>query len=248
MAQNKGLHGEHKRTRSYAFILMLAFAVAFLGALMLHKFREKRLCSFLVDEKDRELLSLQLMLQDERDYNEEIEGKIEEMEEKIYSLKGQKMELDKRVLKMKSIMDSLKEEQRVIESAFEEKQNKIRMLQVQGKILGNNGELDTFKDGEVTVEAKDEIMNGSGSDDRLMETYEHDKGQENRRAKETQEDTDLGVTAKSKNGKENETNKQEKQGVEKNASVKGSAIKHDQASRLMVKHMRKNGLNTEARA
>ncbi|MED6185634.1 hypothetical protein PIB30_058995 [Stylosanthes scabra] len=247
MAQNKGLHGENKRTRSYGFILILTFGVAFLGALMLHKFRERRLCSFLVDEKDRELLSLQLMLQDERDHNEEIEGKIEEMEERIYSLKGQKKKLDKRVLKMKSIMDSLKEEQRVIESAFEEKQDEIRMLQVQGKILGNSGELNTFKDGEVTVEAKNEIMNGSGSDDRLMETYEHDKRQENRRAKETQEDTDLGVT-KSKDGKENETNKQEKQGVEKNANVKGSAIKHAQASRLMGKQRRKNGLNTEARA
>ncbi|XP_020984989.1 uncharacterized protein LOC110274613 isoform X2 [Arachis duranensis] len=244
MAQNKGLHGENKRTRQYAFMLMLAFGVSFLGVLMLHKFREqehKAICSFLVKEKDGELLSLQLLLQ-QRDHNKEIEGKIEEMKVKIYSLKGQKMELDKRVLQMKSTMDSLKEEQRVIESAFEEKQNEIRMLQVQGKILRNNSELNTFKDGEIRAESKDEVMNGSGNDDRLIETNEHDKEKVNRQVKDTRDDSNLGVTAKSKSGKENEINKQEKK-----ANGKDSVMKHAQASRLMWKQRRKNSLNAEAR-
>ncbi|XP_020984988.1 uncharacterized protein LOC110274613 isoform X1 [Arachis duranensis] len=245
MAQNKGLHGENKRTRQYAFMLMLAFGVSFLGVLMLHKFREqehKAICSFLVKEKDGELLSLQLLLQKQRDHNKEIEGKIEEMKVKIYSLKGQKMELDKRVLQMKSTMDSLKEEQRVIESAFEEKQNEIRMLQVQGKILRNNSELNTFKDGEIRAESKDEVMNGSGNDDRLIETNEHDKEKVNRQVKDTRDDSNLGVTAKSKSGKENEINKQEKK-----ANGKDSVMKHAQASRLMWKQRRKNSLNAEAR-
>ncbi|KAL4292992.1 hypothetical protein HN51_043477 [Arachis hypogaea] len=248
MAQNKGLHGENKRKRQYGFMVMLAFGVSFLGVLMLHKFRERRVCSFLVKEKDGELLSLQLLLQKERDHNKEIEGKIEEMKAKIYSLKGQKMELDKRVLQMKSTMDSLKEEQRVIESAFEEKQNEIRMLQVQGKILKNNSELNTFKDGEIRVESKDEVMNGSGNDDRLIETNEHDKGKVNRQVKDTRDDSNLGVTAKSKSGKENEINKQEEQqGVEKKANGKDSVMKHAQASRLMWRQRRKNSLNAEAR-
>ena len=40
---------------------------------------------------------------------------------------------------MKSTMDSMKEEQRVMESAFEEKQNEIRMLQGHGNNMGNEG-------------------------------------------------------------------------------------------------------------
>jgi hypothetical protein len=54
--------------------------------------------------------------------------KNEEMKTKIYSLRTQKMELDRRILEKQSSIDSLKDEQRAIESALEEKQNEIKLL------------------------------------------------------------------------------------------------------------------------
>lgn len=54
--------------------------------------------------------------------------KNEEMKAKIYSLRNQKMELDRRILEKQSTIDSLKDEKRTMESALEEKQNEFKML------------------------------------------------------------------------------------------------------------------------
>ncbi|XP_054814817.1 intracellular protein transport protein USO1-like [Prosopis cineraria] len=162
MAYNKGNHGGGggggNRGRSYALMLLLAFGAALLGVMVLHKFRERRVYTLLLKEKDRDLLALQLFLQKERDHTKEMKRKNEEMKAKIYSLRSQKMELDRRVLEMKSTMDSLKEEQRVMESAFEEKQNEIKMLREKVSDLENeNPELialkDKFRQKEAEMEA-----------------------------------------------------------------------------------------------
>lgn len=54
--------------------------------------------------------------------------KNEEMKAKIYSLRNQKMELDRRILEKQSTIDSLKDEKRTMESALEEKQNEFKMF------------------------------------------------------------------------------------------------------------------------
>ncbi|KAJ6421945.1 hypothetical protein OIU84_026975 [Salix udensis] len=54
--------------------------------------------------------------------------KTEEMKVKIYSLRTQKMEVDRRQLEMQSTIDSIKDEQKIMESSLEEKQNEIKML------------------------------------------------------------------------------------------------------------------------
>ncbi|XP_028761564.1 glutamic acid-rich protein-like [Neltuma alba] len=150
MASNKGNHGGGSggnRGRSYALMLLLAFGAALLGVMVLHKLRERRIYSLLVKEKDRDLLALQHLLQKERDHTKEMKKKNEEMRAKIYSLRSQKMELDRRVLEMKSTMDSLKEEQRVMESAFEEKQNETKMLRERVSDLGReNPELAALRE------------------------------------------------------------------------------------------------------
>ncbi|KAJ7948262.1 Micronuclear linker histone polyprotein-like protein [Quillaja saponaria] len=127
---NKGMHSNNgwNRGRRYGLMLLLAFGAALFGVMVLHRLRERRIYNLLIKEKDRQLIALQLLLQKERDSNQEIKRKNEEMKAKIYSIKTQKMELDRKVLELQSRMDSLKDEQRVMETAFEEKQNEIRML------------------------------------------------------------------------------------------------------------------------
>ncbi|KAJ6421946.1 hypothetical protein OIU84_026976 [Salix udensis] len=59
---HKGI-GNGNRGRPYGLMLVLAFGAALLGVMVLHKFREKRIFNLLIKEKDRELMSLQLILQ-----------------------------------------------------------------------------------------------------------------------------------------------------------------------------------------
>ncbi|MED6109643.1 hypothetical protein PIB30_035532 [Stylosanthes scabra] len=144
MAYNKGLHGNigggggggGHRGRSYALMLIIAFGAALLGVMVLHKLRERRIYNLIVKDKDHQLLSLQLLLQKERDRNKELSNKNEEMKGKLYALRIQKMEIDRRVLEMQSTMDSLRDEQKLMESAFEEKQNELRTMQEKRIELG----------------------------------------------------------------------------------------------------------------
>ncbi|KAK7312775.1 hypothetical protein VNO77_36897 [Canavalia gladiata] len=143
MAYNKGLHsssGGSHRGRPYVLILLITFGAALLGVMVLHKLRERRIYNLLVKEKDHQLHALQLLLQKERDRSKELRGKNEEMKGKIYTLRSQKMELARSVVEMQSTLDSLKDEQKVMESAFEEKQNELRLLEEKGS---NGGQGDS---------------------------------------------------------------------------------------------------------
>ncbi|CAK9158921.1 unnamed protein product [Ilex paraguariensis] len=124
------------RKRPYGLMLILAFGAAIFGVMVLHKLRERRIFNLLVIEKDRQIISLQLLLQGitrlankkERDDTKGAERKIEEMKAKIYKLQTLKMELNSRILEMQSTISSLKDEQRMIGSALEEKQHEIKLL------------------------------------------------------------------------------------------------------------------------
>jgi len=64
MGYNKGLHnGGSQRGRPYVLILLMTFGVALLGVMVLHRFREKRIYNLLVNQKDHQLLTLQVLLQ-----------------------------------------------------------------------------------------------------------------------------------------------------------------------------------------
>uniref|UniRef100_A0A6N2KZQ9 Uncharacterized protein n=1 Tax=Salix viminalis TaxID=40686 RepID=A0A6N2KZQ9_SALVM len=90
--------GNGNRGRPYGMMLVLAFGAALLGVMK------------------------------ERERSNEMKKKTEEMKVKIYSLRTQKMELDRRQLEMQSTIDSIKDEQKIMESSLEEKQNEIKML------------------------------------------------------------------------------------------------------------------------
>ena len=66
MAYNKGVHsssGGSHRGRPYVLVLLITFGIALLGVMVLHKLRERRICTLLVKEKDQQILALQLLLQ-----------------------------------------------------------------------------------------------------------------------------------------------------------------------------------------
>ncbi|KAF3443849.1 hypothetical protein FNV43_RR13539 [Rhamnella rubrinervis] len=141
MGYNKG-NGSNggNRGRSYGLMLLLAFGAALLGIMILHKLRERRIFNLLVKEKDHELLSLHLLLQKEKDHIQDVKRKNEEMKAKIYALRTRKMELDRKLLEMQSTIDSLKDEQRTMEVAFEEKQSEIKLLRLKEINVGTTAD------------------------------------------------------------------------------------------------------------
>ncbi|XP_049399438.1 uncharacterized protein LOC125863297 [Solanum stenotomum] len=125
----KGHMQSHNRGRTtYAVLLLLAFGVAIVGVIILHKLRERRIFNLLVKDKQIELIHLKLLLQKERDHTNEAKRKAEEMKSKMQWLRMQKRDLESRIMEMRSTISSLKDEQRIIEVALEEKQDEIKML------------------------------------------------------------------------------------------------------------------------
>ncbi|XP_045833664.1 uncharacterized protein DDB_G0283697-like [Trifolium pratense] len=140
MGYSKGLHnGGSQRGKPILLILVMIFGAALLGVMVLHRFREKRIYNLIVKEKDHQLLALQVLLQKEREHTKGLSRKNEETKAKLYALSSQKMELARTIAEMKSTMNSLKDEQKLIESAFEEKQKELRMMQERRSNLGQRG-------------------------------------------------------------------------------------------------------------
>ncbi|KAE8700492.1 hypothetical protein F3Y22_tig00110556pilonHSYRG00114 [Hibiscus syriacus] len=123
-------NGNGHKGRPYGFMLLLAFGTALFGVLVLHKLRERHIFNLVIEDMNRQLLSLQLLLQKEREYNKEMNRKAEETNAKIYYLRNQKMELDGRLMETLSRIDSLKDEQKAMESTLESGffTNKLKML------------------------------------------------------------------------------------------------------------------------
>ena len=66
MAYNRGIHSSNNggnKGRRFALMLLLAFGAALLGVTALHIHRERRFFNLLVKDRDRQLLSLRLLLQ-----------------------------------------------------------------------------------------------------------------------------------------------------------------------------------------
>lgn len=132
MANMKGHMQSHnngsKGRTTYGVLLLLAFGVAIFGVMILHKLREKRIFNLLVKDKEIELIHLKFLLQKEREHTKEAKRKAEEMRSKMQWVRMQRSDLESRILEMRSTISSLKDEQRIIEVALEEKQDEIKML------------------------------------------------------------------------------------------------------------------------
>ncbi|KAI9177400.1 hypothetical protein LWI28_014705 [Acer negundo] len=154
-SHNKGMMNNNgSRGRSYGLMVLLAFGAALFGVMLLHKLRERRIFTLLVKEKDHQLFSLHFLLQKEQEYSKEMKSKNAEMKAKIYSIRTQKMELDRRLIEMQSTIESLKDEQKAMESALEEKKNEVRMQREVIDLGKENSQLTALKESLMQKEAE----------------------------------------------------------------------------------------------
>ncbi|TXG55237.1 hypothetical protein EZV62_020493 [Acer yangbiense] len=99
-----------------------------------------------------------LFYQKEHEYSKEMKSKNAEMKAKIYSIRTQKMELDRRLIEMQSTIESLKDEQIAMESALEEKQNEIKMQREVTDLGKKNSLLTALKESLMQKEAEIEDL------------------------------------------------------------------------------------------
>ncbi|KAL5730069.1 hypothetical protein ACHQM5_002941 [Ranunculus cassubicifolius] len=128
------------RGRPYGVMLLLAFGAAVLGVMVLHKLRERRIFTLLIQDKDNDLMTLHLLLQREREIGKEMKRKIEDLKVKANFLRAQKTELKSKFSNIQSVTSSLREEVAALELAVEEKQSEIKILKEKERnsSLGNS--------------------------------------------------------------------------------------------------------------
>ncbi|KAF5764557.1 hypothetical protein HanRHA438_Chr15g0705761 [Helianthus annuus] len=124
--------GWMKKKTTVATVVVL---VALMGVMVVQKVKDRRLFNLVIKDKDRQIISLRLLLQKERQYAKENKKKNQDLAAKLYSFGTQKIELTNKIMEMRSTIGSLKDEQRVLELAIDEKQNQIKQKESEIKDL-----------------------------------------------------------------------------------------------------------------
>ncbi|KAF5754477.1 hypothetical protein HanRHA438_Chr17g0802041 [Helianthus annuus] len=109
-----------------------------IGVMVVQKVKDRRLFNLVIKDKDRQIFSLNLLLQKERQYAKENKRKNQDLNAKLYSLRTQKIELTNKMMEMRSIIGSMKDEHRALELAIDEKQNEINQKETEIKDLKNS--------------------------------------------------------------------------------------------------------------
>ncbi|KAI3717296.1 hypothetical protein L1987_68833 [Smallanthus sonchifolius] len=115
-----------KPTMVVVVVVVVVILVGLMGVMVVERVKGRRLFNIVIKEKDRQILSLHLLLQKERQYAKENKRKNQDLNAKLYSLGTQKIALSNKIIQMRSTIDSLRDEQRVLELAIDEKQNQIK--------------------------------------------------------------------------------------------------------------------------
>ncbi|KAK8624623.1 hypothetical protein V6N13_089513 [Hibiscus sabdariffa] len=166
LVSQKGNGNNVQRPRPCGLLLLLAFGATMLAIMALHKLRERRIFNLLLQENGRHLVSLQLLLQKQTQYTKELKKKADETKAKMSSLRMQKMDVDLRLMEMQSTIDSLKDEQKAMESELEDKLNEIKLLRHKEMGSGNGNPLviallPTLKQEEAQIQDLNNLLNST---------------------------------------------------------------------------------------
>ncbi|CAO2205928.1 unnamed protein product [Urochloa humidicola] len=117
------------RKLPYAFLLLLALAAGVLSVVVLQKVREQRIFAGRLQERDRQLVSLRILLQKEKAFNREMKRKLEEMKATTTSLRTQKIDQKTKLKGLETTIANLKKAQKELEAALTEKDNHINLME-----------------------------------------------------------------------------------------------------------------------
>lgn len=117
------------RKLPYVFLLLVALAAGVLSVVVLQKVREQRVFARRLQERDRQLVTLRILLQKEKAFNKEMKRKVEEMKATTSSLRTQKTDQKTKLKGLETTVADLKKTQKDLEVALAEKDNRINLME-----------------------------------------------------------------------------------------------------------------------
>jgi len=117
------------RKLPYVFLLLVALAAGVLSIVVLQKVREQRVFAGRLQERDRQLVSVRILLQKEKAINKEMKRKVEEMKATTSSLRTQKIDQKTKLKGLETTVANLKKTQKDLEAALAEKDNRINQME-----------------------------------------------------------------------------------------------------------------------
>uniref|UniRef100_A0ACD5UU94 Uncharacterized protein n=1 Tax=Avena sativa TaxID=4498 RepID=A0ACD5UU94_AVESA len=112
----------------YLLLVLLAIGAATLSVGVLHKMRERRVFSILLQEREQQLMSLQALLENEKEISKEMRRKVDELEAKTSILSIERTELKNKVMNSETTTTYLTNTQKELEAALVEKENHINQM------------------------------------------------------------------------------------------------------------------------
>ncbi|KAL4569853.1 hypothetical protein LXL04_025497 [Taraxacum kok-saghyz] len=112
--------GGWKKDKRKVAVMAVLLLVGVMGLMVVQKVRDRRMFNQVIKDKDRQILSLHLLFQKERQFVKEHKKKNQDLNAKLFSLRTQKTELHNKLMEMRSTIGSMREEQRALELTIDE--------------------------------------------------------------------------------------------------------------------------------
>lgn len=126
--KSRGYTMSSNKRLPYLLLVLLAIGAATLSVGILHKMKERRVFSILLQEREQQLMSLQVLLENEKEISKEMRRKVDELEAKTSILSIERTELKNKVMNSETTTTYLTNTQKELEAALVEKENHINQM------------------------------------------------------------------------------------------------------------------------
>ncbi|EES12873.2 hypothetical protein BDA96_06G254000 [Sorghum bicolor] len=163
--------GSSKRVPPYLLLVLLAIGAAAVSVGILHKMRERRVLTVLLQERDQQLISFQVLLEKEKEINKEMRRKVDELEAKTSVLSIERAELKNKLMDSETTTTYLTNTQKELEAALVEKESHINQMK-ENAAASNPDQTTTIKELLQQKEAEPELDKSENSSDSIPATAE----------------------------------------------------------------------------
>ncbi|CAD6262092.1 unnamed protein product [Miscanthus lutarioriparius] len=163
--------GSSKRVPPYLLLVLLAIGAATVSVGILHKMRERRVLTVLLQERDQQLISFKVLLEKEKEINKEMRRKVDELEAKTSVLSIERAELKNKLMDSETTTTYLTNTQKELEAALVEKESHINQMK-ENAAASNPDQTTTIKELLQQKEAEPELDKSENSSDSIPATAE----------------------------------------------------------------------------
>ncbi|CAN6229723.1 unnamed protein product [Urochloa humidicola] len=148
-------NNNNKKLPPYLLLVLLAIGAAAVSVGILHKMRERRVLAVLLQERDQQLMSFQVLLEKEKEINKEMRRKVDELEAKTSVLSIERAELKNKLMDSETTTTYLTNTQKELEAALVEKESHINQMK-ENAAASNPASENSHQDESIAVGANNE--------------------------------------------------------------------------------------------